>query len=97
MLAVTPAAFVFGYGNGTARCGSASRIYGASSHDLYKSCRWTSYRFFIEYFRSPIGDHLINSSFVEDLPPPYELLIRAEGNLDDEGGSPFPFLPLRRR
>jgi hypothetical protein len=91
MLAVTPAAFIFDYGNGYARCGSASRIVGASSHDLYRLCGWTAYRFFLEYFRSPIGDPRITSAFVEDLPPPYELLIRAEGNLDEEGSSPFPF------
>jgi hypothetical protein len=97
MLAVTPAAFVFDYGNGTVRCGPASRIVGAASHDLYKLCNWTAYTFFLEYFRSPIGDPRINSAFVEDLPPPYELLIRAEGSLEDEGGSPLPFRPLSRR
>jgi hypothetical protein len=88
MLAVTASSFVFDYGDGYVRCGSASRIIGASSHNLYRLCGWTSYRFFLEYFRSPIGDPLINSSFVEDLPPPYILLIRAEGSLDDES-SPF--------
>jgi hypothetical protein len=91
MLAVTPAAFVFDYGKGYMRCGPASRIVGATSHDLYKICGWTSYRFFLEYFRSPIGDPRITSSFVKDLPPPWELKITAEGSLDEEGGSPFPF------
>jgi hypothetical protein len=95
MLAVTPAAFVFDYGNGYVRCGPASRIMGATSHDLYKICGWTSYRFFLEYFRSPIGDPRITSAFVKDLPPPLELKIIAEGSLDEEGGSPFPFRPLK--
>jgi hypothetical protein len=90
MLAVTPATFVFDYGKGLVRCGPASRIVGASSHDLYKTCGWTSYRFFLEYFRSPIGDPRITSEFVEDLPAVWELNIRAEGLLDDEGSSPFP-------
>jgi hypothetical protein len=96
MLAVTPAAFVFDYGNGNVRCGPASRIVGAASHDLYKICGWTAYRFFLEYFRSPIGDPRITSAFVKDLPPPLELRITAEGSLDDEGTSPFPFRPLSR-
>src|ERR1700687_5735307 len=60
-------------------------------------CGWTSYRFFLEYFHSPICDPRITSAFVRDLPPPLELKITAEGSLDEEGGSPFPFRPLRRR
>ena len=47
MLTVTPAAFVFDYGNGTVRRGPASRIAGAASHDLYKLCSLTVYRFFL--------------------------------------------------
>jgi hypothetical protein len=97
MLAVTPAAFVFDYGNGFVRCGPASRIAGATSQDLYKICGWTSYRFFLEYFRSPIGDPRITSALVRDLPPPLELKIAAEGSFDEEGGSPFPFRQLRGR
>ena len=70
---------------------------GSTSYDLYRICNWTSYRFFLEYFRSPIGDPRISSSFVEDLPPPVELIIRAEGRLDEESASPGPFRPIRRR
>ena len=84
MLKFTPAAFVFDYGNGRLRCGPASRIVGASSHDLYRTCGWTSYRFFLEYFRSPIGDPRIKGPFVKDIPPAWELNILAEGTLDDE-------------
>ena len=86
MLAITPAAFVMDYGDGNARCGAASRIAGATSYDLYKLCGWTSYRFFLEFFRSPIGDPRITSALVDE--------IRAAGQLLDEGSSPFPFRPL---
>lgn len=94
MLAITPAAFVFDYGNGNVRCGPASRIAGATSHELYRICGWTSYRFFLEFFRSPIGDPRITSALVDDLPTAWGLEIRAEGTLDAEGGSPFPFRRL---
>jgi hypothetical protein len=46
-------------------------------------------------FRSPIGDQRITSAIVDDLPTAWGLEIRAEGSLDEEGGSPFPFRRLR--
>ena len=95
MLAITAAAFVFDYGNGHTRCGAASRIAGATSHELYRLCGWTSYRFFLEFFRSPIGDSRITSALVDDLPTAWGLEIRAQGSLDEEGGSPFPFRGIR--
>jgi hypothetical protein len=94
MLATTPAAFVIDYGNGIVRCGSASRIAGATSHDLYGLCGWTSYRFFLELFRSPVGDPRITSALVEELPTEWGLAIRASGDLSEEGSSPFPFRRL---
>jgi hypothetical protein len=85
MLKLTAAAFVMDYGKGYVRCGAASRIAGATSRDLYKLCGWTSYRFFLEFFRSPIGDSRITSALVDDLPAAWGLEIRAEGELEERG------------
>ncbi len=68
MLAITPAAFVFNYMTGEMRCGSASRIHRSPNRILSEQCIWTSYRFFLELFRSPIGDPRITSARVADLP-----------------------------
>ncbi|WP_417828345.1 hypothetical protein [Thalassospira sp.] len=68
MLKITPAAFVFDYSRQGIRCGSANRIRGASSPDLYSQCEWTGYRFFLEFFRCPIGDSRLTSAKVSDLP-----------------------------
>jgi hypothetical protein len=89
MLTTTPAAFVMDYGNGVARCGSASRIAGATSFNLFKMCGWTSYRFFLELFRSPIGDTRITSALVDELPAARLLGIRAHGELSDQESSRF--------
>lgn len=91
MLSITPASFVIDYGEGEARYGSASRIAGATSHNLYAICGWTTYRFFLEFFRSPIGDTRIRSELVEDLPAAWGLDIQIAGELSNEHSSPFPF------
>jgi hypothetical protein len=87
MLAITPAAFVFDYAQGSMRCGSASRIRGSARVDLYHICGWTPYRFFLEFFRCPIGDPRITSGRVPDLPDdrlaPLELKISAAGDLTE--------------
>ena len=77
MLAVTPAAFVFDYARGSMRCASASRIGGTSNRVLYDECSWTSYRFFLELFRSPVGDPRLTSALVDELPVPTVLKIEA--------------------
>jgi hypothetical protein len=83
MLKITPAAFVFDYVKGWMRTGSATRIAGSRRLDLYHICAWTSYRFFLELFRCPIGDPKITSARVDDLPVPYALKISATGDLSD--------------
>lgn len=77
MLGVTPAAFVFDYARGSMRCASASRIAGTRSRVLYEECSWTSYRFFLELFRCPVGDPRLTSALVRDLPVPVVLEIKA--------------------
>ncbi|MGN8171693.1 hypothetical protein [Agrobacterium sp. 22117] len=84
MLAVTPASFVFNYAMNDMRCGSASKISGSTNRDLYEACTWTSYRFFLELFRSPIGDPRLTSAKVKDLPVPVVLKLAAEGDLVTE-------------
>lgn len=84
MLAVTPAAFVFDYARGSMRCGSASKIAGSSNRNLYGACTWTSYRFFLELFRSPIGDPRLNSALVGDLPVPVALNLVGQGDISAE-------------
>lgn len=80
MLAVTPSAFVFDYARGHMRCGSATRISGSSERDLYSDCNWTSYRFFLELFRCPVGDPKLTSARVRDLPVPTALEVQASGD-----------------
>jgi hypothetical protein len=84
MLRITAASFVFDYSTIGLRCGAATRIGGSSRLDLYGICQWTSYRFFLELFRCPIGDPRITSASVDDLAVPWGLKIRATGELTEE-------------
>jgi hypothetical protein len=80
MLRVTPASFVFDYAKGSMRCGPASRIAGTSNRNLYNECIWTSYRFFLELFRCPVGDPRLTSALVRELPVPTVVKIDASGD-----------------
>jgi hypothetical protein len=84
MLDHTAASFVFCYATGSMRCGAASKIAGSTRRDLHKNCGWTSYRFFLELFRSPVGDSRFTSAKVADLPVPTVLTIKATGELSPE-------------
>jgi hypothetical protein len=77
MLGVTPASYIFDYARREMRCGSALAIAGSTNRELYAQCVWTSYRFFLELFRCPIGDPRITSANVEDLPVPRVMKITA--------------------
>lgn len=90
MLTITPAAFVFNYTNNGIKCGAATRVAGARIViDLNHLCSWTSYRFFLELFRCPIGDPRITSANVEALPVPYVLKLDLGGEISiGEGASP---------
>jgi hypothetical protein len=79
MLVVTPASFVFGYSRRGMRCGSAVTMVSTTSPALFEQCVWTSYRFFLELFRCPIGDRRITSANVADLPVPNVIRIRGSG------------------
>lgn len=83
MLSITPASFVFNYARGSMRCGSATRIAGAANKPLDELCSWTSYRFFWELFRCPVGDKRLTSALVRDLPVPLLLKLKATGDLSD--------------
>lgn len=89
MLNITPAAFVFSYGRDGLRCGAATRIMGAKSKaGLRYLCNWTSYRFFLELLRCPVGDPRISSANLDDLPVPFALELSFSGDLDlPEGAS----------
>jgi hypothetical protein len=88
MLNVTPAAFVFNYSVYGMRCGAASRVVGARGPQSVRYlCGWTPYRFFLEFFRCPIGDPKITSARVEELAS-IGLDIRVTGQITlDEGAS----------
>ena len=62
MAKVTASAFIFNYTKQSMRVGSVSKIGGSNVMDLYSNCDWTSYRFFLELFRCPIGDSRIYSA-----------------------------------
>ncbi len=61
--------FVWIYSNSGMRCAPALRIVGSSDRDLNDQAVWTSYRFFWELFRCPIGDEEIVSPYPADLRP----------------------------
>ncbi|PZM08419.1 hypothetical protein [Rhizobium tubonense] len=84
MLGVTPASFVFDYTKNDMRVASASKIQGSSNRDLYRACNWTSYRFFWELFRSPIGDPNLTSAKVSDLPVPNILKLTVTGDVNED-------------
>ena len=80
---------VFAYASDHMRVGSAGRIRGSSSRDVYSLCSWTSYRFFWELFRCPVGDHRITSAKFDELPVDYVLSLTATE------GEAIPVDPLR--
>lgn len=82
MLAITPAAFVFNYTVNEMRCASAAKVSGMISRALHENCDWTSYRFFLELFRCPIGDPKITSAVFDDLQIPNGIELVGEGDLD---------------
>ena len=77
MVNTTFAAYVFVYAQKTIRCGGAASFFDAPQRDVHRNCPWTSYRFFWELFRCPIGDPLIRSPRVEDLPVPNVIRLTA--------------------
>ena len=84
MLSITPAAFVFNYAMTGMRCASASKISGCENRDLHRECDWTAYRFFLEFFRSPIGDQRFKSALAKDLLVPNILELSATGEFYNE-------------
>jgi hypothetical protein len=81
MLSHSPSAFVMSYSSTGFRTGSATRFSGTQSRDIHRVCTWTSYRFFLELFRCPIGDPRITSGRTKELPVPYVIHLAAEGQL----------------
>ena len=84
MLMVTSSSFVFNYARRGLRSAPASKISGCSNRNLHYECDWTAYRFFLEFFRSPIGDRRFKSSLARDLPIPNLLELSAAGEFYDE-------------
>lgn len=70
MLSISPASFVLNYTTTEMRCAPALRIAGSTNRNIHPDLIWTSYRFFLEFFRCPIGDSRITSALVANLPPP---------------------------
>ena len=85
MLQISASSFVFDYAKDGVRVGSATRVEGADSCDLHSVCNWTSYRFFLELFRCPIGDPRITSALVDELPIPQALALKASGEFRRRG------------
>lgn len=84
MLSHTPSAFVMSYSSKGFRAGSATRFSGTQNRDIHRVCTWTTYRFFLELFRCPIGDPRIISGSVKELPVPYVIHLAAEGELTSD-------------
>ena len=83
MLRITAASFVFDYARVGMRCAPASLVIRSDMRKLYSQCAWTPYRFFLELFRSFIGDPNITSAKVRDLNVPDKLELKASS------GPPF--------
>jgi hypothetical protein len=81
MLAITPSAFVFNFSKSEMRSAPASKISGCATRALYEECDWTAYRFFLEFFRCPVGDPRFVSAHARDLPIPFVLELTATGEL----------------
>jgi hypothetical protein len=81
MLEHTSESFVWIYSKAGMRCAPARSIEGSPDRDLNDLAVWTSYRFFWELFRCPIGDDQIVSPYPEDLRPRF--IAEIAGN---EGG-----------
>lgn len=92
MLEYSPSSFVFNYSTKGVRCGSATRVAGASSRNLNELCGRTPFRFFLDFFQCPIGDSRITGNVIDDLPVPTILEIVATSPIDD-----VPRVRLRRR
>lgn len=82
MLKFTSAAFVFVYDKAGLRTTSATKVIGSTKSDLYGRSEWTSYRFFLELFRCPVGDPRITSAGVRRIKPRYTLRITGQGVID---------------
>ena len=74
----TYAAYVFVYARNGMRCGGAASFFDNPQRNIHANCPWTSYRFFLELFRCPIGDPLIRSPFIDDLPVRHILKLEAQ-------------------
>jgi hypothetical protein len=83
MLTFTPAAFVFDYSRWSMRCASATRLATTTNRRIYGQCTWTSYRFFLELFRCPIGDPRITTGTTYDLVPKV-VHLHGEGQLSED-------------
>jgi hypothetical protein len=77
MLAISPSSFIFDYSTAGMRCSSASVVVLSDMRELHEQCPWTAYRFFLELFRSPIGDPKITSAKFAELPVPNKLRLKA--------------------
>ena len=84
MLLFTQSSFVFNYAKSGLRSAPASKISGCTNRNLHGECDWTAYRFFLEFFRSPIGDPRFKSSLARDLPIPNVLELSAAGEFYNE-------------
>lgn len=84
MLSHTPSAFVMSYSGKGFRAGSATRFSGTQNRDIHRVCTWTTYRFFLELFRCPVGDPRITSGKVKELPVPHVIHLSAEGDLSSD-------------
>lgn len=70
MLMQTSSSYVFNYTKRGMKCGAANRVQGSRSRKLSDDCTVTPYRFFYEFFRSPIGDPRFSSGLVKEMPVP---------------------------
>ena len=89
MIGHTASSFVFSYARDSMRCGPATRFTASEDGRIYHRCTWTSYRFFLELFRCPIGDPKISSASVKALPVPNIIHLKGSGEFS-EGASFWP-------
>ena len=84
MINRTFAAYVFVYATTGIRCGGAASFFDFSDQNIHGSCPWSSYQFFTELFRCPIGDPLLREAnfgriLAPENPPRNILVVEATG------------------
>ena len=86
MLWHTPSSFVFCYSPNGLRVSSANKMESIADPAIFDNSEWTSFRFFYEFFRCPIGDREVTTTHIRGEP------IQGLKSPDKVERDPIPFI-----